>query len=97
MATTCESEPDLLSGQLAHVATVAKRRTGKKPHPSSIWRWVKKGVRGGSIKLAAVYHMGCWQTTDAAFNEFLRQQTEAAHATADGNVSDADLKAAGLL
>lgn len=93
--STCDAE--LLHGTLEHVAIVAKRRTGKRPHPSSIWRWVKKGVRGGSIKLRAIYHAGYWQTTDAAFDAFLQAQTQAAFAQSDGNVTDDELKAAGLL
>ena len=95
--SSCESK--LLEGTLEHVASVAKRRTGKRPHPSSIWRWVKKGMRGGTIKLPAIYHSGYWQTTDAAFDSFLQAQTEAAFADSetDGNVSDDELKAAGLL
>jgi len=102
MATACPQSPTshLLDGQLEHVATVAKRRTGKRPHPSSIWRWVKKGVRGGSIKLAAIYHAGYWQTTDAAFDAFLNQQTQAAldsHQAPADDVTDDELRAAGLL
>lgn len=94
--SSCESK--LLEGTLEHVAVVAKRRTGKRPHPSSIWRWVKKGVRGGSIKLKAIYHSGYWQTTEAAFNAFLQAQTDAAmNQNDDGSVTDEELKAAGLL
>lgn len=101
MATACPQSPTshLLDGPLEHVATVAKRRTGKRPHPSSIWRWIKKGVRGGSIRLEAIYHGGYWQTTDAAFDAFLQAQTEAAlnsQATTD-DVSDDELRDAGLL
>ena len=99
MAATCNAQTvDLLSGPLEHVATVAKRRTGQRPHPSSIWRWVKKGLQGGSIRLAAIYHGGYWQTTDAAFDAFLKAQTEAALSQAPADdVSDDELRAAGLL
>ncbi|QDT34826.1 DUF1580 domain-containing protein [Thalassoglobus polymorphus] len=94
--SSCEAK--LLEGTLEHVASVAKRRTGKRPHPSSIWRWVKKGMRGGTIKLSAIYHSGTWQTTDAAFDAFLQAQTQAAMAQQDdGSVTDEELKAAGLL
>jgi hypothetical protein len=94
--SSCETK--LLEGTLEHVATVAKRRTGKRPHPSTIWRHCKKGLRGGTIKLAAIYANGYWQTTDAAYDSFLQAQTEAAFAQdTDGNVSDEELKAAGLL
>ena len=87
----------LLSGELSHVATIAKRRTGKRPAPATVWRWVKKGLRGGSIRLQAVYTSGYWATTEAAFDEFINQQTEAAFATMATDVSDDDLKAVGLL
>jgi len=91
---------ELLSGVLEHVATVAKRRTGHKPSPPTIWRWCRKGLKGG-IRLQCVYHGGCWQTTDAAFDQFIAAQTAAAFAS-DGeehsdDTSDADLIAAGLL
>ena len=89
--------PEILDGQLEHVATVAKKRTGKRPSPATVWRWCRKGVKGG-IKLTAVYASGYWQTTDAAFDEFLARQTNYA-LTPDPSpeVSDDDLKAAGLL
>lgn len=96
MAITCHDN-NLLDGELAHVATVAKKRTGKRPHPSSVWRWCKKGMRGGTIKLQAIYHSGYWQTTDAAFDAFLQAQTEAAFSQEPADVSDAELSAAGLL
>ncbi len=90
-------ENDILNGELEHVMTVAKRRTGKRPHPSTVWRWCKKGVRGGSIKLAAIFHGGYWQTTEAAFDAFLQDETEAAFSQGDGGVSDAELRSARLL
>ena len=96
MTTQCET--DLLSGVLSHVAMIAKQRTGRKPSPATIWRWCKKGLRGGSIRLQAIYHGGYWQTTDAAFNEFLKRQTDAALSQAPADdVSDDELRAAGLL
>ncbi|WP_339743364.1 DUF1580 domain-containing protein [uncultured Rubinisphaera sp.] len=95
--STATAETEILSGELEHVMTVAKRRTGKRPHPSTVWRWCKKGVRGGSIKLAAIFSGGYWQTTDAAFNKFLQDQTDAAFSQGDGGVSDAELRSAGLM
>ncbi|QDT34083.1 DUF1580 domain-containing protein [Thalassoglobus polymorphus] len=88
---------NLLDGQLAHVATVALNRTGKKPSPATVWRWCKRGLRGGTIKLQAIYHSGYWQTTPEAFNAFLKAQTEAAKAGNSGDATDESLKAAGLL
>ncbi len=94
------NEIDILSGELAHVMAVALKRTGQKPSPATVWRWCKKGLRGGTIKLAAIHHSGYWQTTPEAFDAFLNAQTEAAladHDTVDGGVTDEDLKEAGLL
>ena len=94
----CKPATDLLQGELAHVATVAKERTGKRPSPATVWRWCKKGLRGGSIKLRAIYHSGYWQTTPAAFDAFLNAQTQAAMVIESADdVSDDDLKAVGLL
>ena len=58
----------------------ACRLLPKKPAPSTLWRWRKKGVRvnGRTIKLACIRSGGKWLTTATAFAEFLRQQTEAA-------------------
>ncbi len=88
---------DLLTGELAHVATVAKRRTGKRPSSATVWRWCRKGLRGGTIKLEAIFHSGYWQTTPAAFDAFLVVQTQAALSQETADVSDAELEAAGLL
>jgi hypothetical protein len=90
--------PAVLTGeQLEHVAIVAKRRTGKRPSPATVWRWCRKGVRGG-IRLHAVY-AGYWATTTEAFDLFLKQQTDATLGQGQQVVADidADLQAAGLL
>ncbi|HWL11122.1 MAG TPA: DUF1580 domain-containing protein [Planctomicrobium sp.] len=89
-----------LTGQIEAVSVIAKRRTGKRPSPATVWRWCRKGVRGGSVKLAAVFHGGCWQTTSEAFDQFLADQTAAALGERDEpeqTDSDAALIAAGLL
>lgn len=95
MSMSCES--NLLSGTLSHVATVAKNRTGKRPSPATIFRWTKKGLRGGKIKLKAIFHSGYWQTTPEAFDEFLQRQTDYALAEKTDDATDAELEAAGLL
>jgi len=87
-----------LSGMIEAVSVVAKRRTGKRPSPATVWRWCRKGVRHGSIKLTAVFHGGCWQTTPEAFEQFLAEQTAAALAVNEPeSTSDDDLRAVGLL
>ncbi len=86
----------LETGTLEHVATVARRLTGVRPSPATIWRWCRKGLRSGTVKLDCVYHSGMWQTTDAAFQRFVDRQTESALATS-GGASDEELEAAGLL
>ncbi len=91
--------PTALEGKIEPVATVAFRKTGRRPSPPTVWRWTKKGVRGQKVKLQAVFHGGCWQTTPEAFDQFIADQTAAAlgeHEESD-NASDADLIAAGLL
>lgn len=99
MASTA-SLPPILAGHLDHVGAVARARTGKRPSPATIWRWCRRGVAGGRVRLAAVYHSGYWQTTAEAFDAFLAAQTEAALARPGDDLptaSDDDLRAAGLL
>jgi len=67
-----------------------------------VWRWILKGVCGGTVKLEAVRCGRQWRTTDAAFDDFLRAQTAAAlsrgqHASDIPDADDAALEAAGLL
>lgn len=98
MTTATLSES--LSGKIEAVSVIAKRRTGKRPSPATVWRWCRKGVRHGSIKLKSVFHSGCWQTTEAAFEQFLVEQTAAAlgeNEPEQRDVSDQELIAAGLL
>jgi hypothetical protein len=92
--------PTALEGKIESVATIAFRKTGRRPSPPTVWRWCHKGVRGGAVKLQAVFHSGHWQTTTTAFDQFLADQTAAALGENDpeeDSTSDADLIAAGLL
>jgi len=90
--------PDILSGELSHVATIANKRTGKRPSPFTIMRWCKKGLRGGTIKLIAVWTGSYWATTPAAYDQFLAEQTAARMQSDEPeSASDDDLRAAGLL
>lgn len=94
---------DVENDDLIAVTAEAKRRTGKRPSPATVWRWVKKGVRG--VRLEAVQLFGAWHTTRAAFGRFIAAQTAAALPIADSDDAPADrspetaakLKAAGLL
>lgn len=63
---------------LVTVASEAKRRTGKRPSPATVWRWTHKGCRG--VLLKAVHCFGAWHTTREAFSEFIRDQSAAAMA-----------------
>ena len=69
---------DLEYDTLEPVSLIAKRLTGKRPSHPTIWRWVKQGVRGGTVTLEAFCYAGSWHTTRAAFAEFLREQTAVA-------------------
>src|SRR4030095_8336396 len=94
------------SEALRPVNEIIKARLGKRISPATLWRWRLKGVNG--VRLECLRVGGCWVTTDAAFAEFLRAQTENALAACTGSV-DADkpaerspekvrrLRAAGLL
>ncbi len=90
--------PDVLAGELKHVATIANQRTGKRPSPFTIMRWCKKGLQGGKIKLIAVWTGSYWATTPAAFDQFLAEQTAVRlQESLPDSASDDDLRAAGLL
>jgi hypothetical protein len=89
---------DLESDTLEPVSAIAKARTGKRPAPSTIWRWVRKGCRG--VRLEAIQHSSVWMTTPAAFADFLRRQTDHAlgpRESADDESLDEALAAEGLL
>jgi len=92
---------DLENDTLEPVSTVAKRVTGKRPSPPTVWRWCRHGVRSGTVKLEAICYAGSWHTTPAAFAQFLRDQTAAAMNRNAGDhtptCDDAALVAAGLL
>lgn len=64
---------NLETDELFPVGVIAQQRLGKRPSPTTQWRWHLKGVNGA--KLAVVKSGGCWMTTRAAFAEFLRAQT----------------------
>ena len=86
--------------ELLHpISTVVERLTGRRPSPATVWRWLRKGVRGA--KLNAVLCGGKWLCTEQDFRLFLQEQTDAALAasTTAARVPDVDeaLKAQGLL
>lgn len=98
LASDVRSYIDLESDDLRPVWIVARDRTGKRPSPATVWRWVRKGIRGG--RLEAVFLQGVWQTTPAAFADFIRRQTAAALNTppdAPVIANDDALRAVGLL
>jgi hypothetical protein len=60
------------------VAEAARRvpsfRAGKGTHPSTIVRWIVRGIRlanGETLRLAARRYPGGWGVTDAAVDEFV--------------------------
>ena len=65
-----------LDDELTPVATEAKRRTGKRPSPATVWRWCRRGCRG--VRLEALNVFGQWHTTKEAFAAFIKGQTAAA-------------------
>lgn len=98
MPTLTPQLPDVLqSGKLEPYTEIVHRRTGKYPSHTSAWRHCKRGLRGGTLKCAAVFHNGTWMTTQAAFDEFLIRQTEAAQSASRSQDDDAELRAKGLL
>lgn len=85
-------------GQLARVSIIAERRTGRRPAPSTVWRWAQKGLRGGQVRLACLFHSGAWMTTPAAFEQFIADQTRLqVETSSEHDVTDDELRAGGLL
>ncbi len=102
MRATINPEVD----NLRPINEIIKARLGKRISPATLWRWRLKGVNG--VRLECLRVGGCWVTTDAAFAEFLRAQTEnVLAARTGGGAGDAPaerspdkvrrLKSAGLL
>ena len=78
------------------VYAIAQQRFGQRPSVQTVWRWVRKGVKGG-IKLQAVNHGGQWHTTVDWFDEFIERQTEAALHDDLPAATDEDLAEEGLI
>ncbi|WP_437203491.1 DUF1580 domain-containing protein [Planctomicrobium sp. SH664] len=83
--------------QLEPVNSICKRIIGKRVAPSTLWRWIKTGIRGG--KLEAVHVNGTWHCTAEAFADFINRQTAAQFAAREHSedVTDEQLRAEGLL
>lgn len=82
------------------VQQICKRVIRKRVSPSTIWRWIRKGTKGG--KLEAVFINGTWHCTAEQFADFINRQTKAKLDKPDGHddcpdASDDDLRDAGLL
>lgn len=91
--------------QLRPVSQVAEELTGCRPSPSTIWRWVRKGVVGG-VKLSATRYLGKWHCKLTDFQRFLERETAAVlEADTDDRpvgssappANEVELRAAGLL
>jgi hypothetical protein len=52
-----------------------RRRGGKRPHFSTLWRWALRGIRGIRLETISVGDTLC--TTREALEEFIRRVTEA--------------------
>lgn len=55
---------------LKEAARICPRIKGKKPHFTSIWRWVKYGLKGHHLESVRVGNRYC--TTEVALTEFFR-------------------------
>ncbi len=73
---------DPFKDHLRPVGEIIKARLGKRISPTTLWRWRLKGVNG--VRLQCLRLGGSWVTSEAAFGEFLRAQTENALAACRG-------------
>ncbi len=86
--TSSQSLIDPFKDHLRPVGEVIQARLGKRISPATLWRWRLKGVNG--VRLQCLRLGGSWVTSEAAFGEFLRAQTEnALAACTGGRASDA--------
>lgn len=60
--------------QLFPVATAAEKRTGQRPHPTTVCRWCGKGASG--VVLPSVIVSGKRMTTLEAFGQWIHDVTE---------------------
>ncbi len=97
---------ELVDLTTARKELIPRRPDGKPVDPSTVWRWIRKGLEGidgERIKLAVVYAGSRPFVTSDAIDEFFRAVTEAKlerHRRAEelaADVSDEELQAAGLL
>lgn len=82
------------------VQQICKRVIGKRVSPATLWRWIRKGTKGG--KLEASHINGTWHCTAEQFADFMNRQTKAKLAKPDSpdacsEASDDALRDAGLL
>lgn len=78
------------------IAAIYEHMTGTRPAPATVWRWVRRGVRGH--RLRALRIRGRWYTTRADMHDFLQRSTEATLGDTETTSADDDaLRAAGLL
>lgn len=89
------ADNDLLdTGTLEPVSLLARRLSGRRPSPATVWRWVTRGTAAGVLPTVRMY--GAPHTTEAAMRAWLRG--EFAPAAAPAVCADDDtLRAAGLL
>ena len=84
---------DGMADTLKPIADVAADRTGRRPSPSTQYRWIRTGG------LKASFVGGRWLCSPAAFDAFVAGQTAARLKPVEStpDASDAALAAAGLL
>jgi hypothetical protein len=95
-----------ITSELRPARKLFEQLTGTRPSPSTLHRWLHKGVCGG-IKLQAVRLGGEWLCTRSAIDQFIEAQTTRAYALCQSDAPavddqrsmrmERDLAAAGLL
>ncbi|TWT69345.1 DUF1580 domain-containing protein [Crateriforma conspicua] len=61
--------------RLGASAGIVERITGERPHPSTIYRWATRGLKG--VKLRTAFAGGHRRTTEQWIREFFANITEA--------------------
>lgn len=85
------------AGKLEPVGEIMLRISGKRPHPSTVWRWNRRPGRGGPIPARMLF--GALHSTESAVRSWLALKSEYVprQAPASAGPTDAELRQRGLL
>lgn len=92
-----KSSPHTANPEYLPIADACRHLSGKRPAPATVWRWIRRGVRGE--RLNALRIRGRWHCTEGQLRDFLERSTKAtlSESVPDNSSSDESLRQNGLL